>query len=412
MLRGARPTLRGTLLLLVGIVLTVAAAAIGEPDLMWAGLFLCALPLLALVVVLALRPSLRFERELTPPQVAVGDGTQAVIRLRNVNPVAATTLQLRDAAPDSLGGGAEFVVARAFGRWEQAVRYRISTRQRGRFLVGPLTAHAGDPLGLAVASVRPVGDDTLLRVTPQIRPLAEVGQGLGVGATGEASPQRSGQAGQDDVLVREHRHGDDIRRVHWRMTAKQDELMVRMEEHPWDPSALLVVDLRRDHHTGTGPDSSLEWSISAAASLAVRLADTRHRIVIAGGSGTIFEPHQLRGPAQRVALVDALTEVAPSDETDLAAIFGESESLDATGRLAYFGGVLTVADVNTLTAMSRRLSKPCALVLDPEAWRVRAPEHADAVRLLRQHGWAVEQYEPGAAVERVWNLVVLRQAAA
>lgn len=399
------------MLLIVGVAILVAASAIGEPDLVWAGIFLASLPILSLLVVIALQPKLQYRREITPSQVAVGEQAETVIRLENLRWCSATSLEFRDAAPEALGGGAKFVVARAFGRWRQAVRYTVAAKQRGRFLVGPLQARAGDPLGLAVAVLKPHGEETLLRVTPRIWPLQEISKGIGLGATGEAATRRTGVPGQDDILVREHRHGDDIRRVHWRMTAKRDELMVRLEEHPWDPSTLIISDTRRIRHAGEGPRASVEWVISAATSLAVKLCDERYRIVVAGGSGTIFEPHQLQGAAQRQAIVDAMTDVQLCEEHHLNAIFSESESLDATGNLVFFGGSLAVHDAATLVAIGQRMSKPCAVVMDPGAWQVDAPEHVDAVKLLQRYGWAVEQYAPAAPIPQVWGRVVMRQAA-
>lgn len=412
MLRGTRPTVRGAVLFLVGATITVLASVVGEPDMALFGLFLTLLPVLSLLAVIALRPRLEYAREIQPAQVPVGESAEVTVRLANIRLWAATSLEMHDTAPAQLGGGGRFVVARAFGRWSQGVRYQLTTSQRGRFLVGPLRARAGDPLGLAVASFKVRGDDTLLRVTPKIWALAEVTRGIGLGAANESAPQRTGYAGQDDVLVREHRHGDDIRRVHWRMSAKHGELMVRLEEHPWDPSALVIADTRRTVHSGTGATSSLEWTISAAASLGVRLADDHYRIVMAGGSGTIFEPRQLKGPAQRQAIIDALTDVGTSDEPDLEATFSETELLDATGALVYFGGVLTARDAALLIAAGQRFSKPCALVADPLAWGIDAPEHTDARRLLTNAGWAVEVYAPTDTVPDAWSRTTLRRAAA
>lgn len=411
MIRGARPTVRGTLLFITGVVLAIAATLIGEPDLVWLGVFLCALPILSLVVVILLQPVLRFERTLDPAQLPVGESSGAIVRLRNVFPLAATTLEMHDCAPASLGGGARFVVARAFGKWEQSVRYRMETEQRGRFFVGPLKARAGDPLGLAVAHIHPKGNDSLIRVTPKIWALGEEPKGMGIGASGEAAPQRVGQAGQDDVLVREHRHGDDIRRVHWRMSAKQGELMVRLEEHPWDPSALIIADTRRGAHMGTGPTSSLEWTVSAATSIAVKLSDERYRLVIAGGSGTIHQPQVRSSLAQRQVIIDAMTDVGPSDEQHLSAILAESEALDATGSLIVVAGNLTVNDAATLISMAIRMSKPCAIVPDARAWGFSHSELDDAIRLLTNGGWAVERYAPGEPLPQVWSRMMLRQAA-
>lgn len=394
------------------MAIVVITGSIGEPDLMLVGLFLCVLPVLSLLLVLALHPRLSYERSIHPSTIPVGAHAEAVVRLENTNPVAATTLQVNDLAPASVGSGARFVVARAFGRWDQPVRYPIEATKRGRFLIGPLEAVAGDPLGLATMKLRPLGEETLLRVTPRIWPLPDAYRGLGVGATGESSPQRAGQAGQDDVLVREHRHGDDIRRVHWRMSAKQGELMVRLEEHPWDPSALVIADTRRSSHVGEGPDASLEWVISAAASVSVKFSSDRYRIVVAGGSGTLFHPQQAGGVEQREALVDAMTDAGPSEETALSAILEESDSLDATGTIVAITGALLVADAATLVSIGQRLAKPCALVPAARAWGMPTHQHEDAIRLLERSGWAVETYGPGEPLPKVWARLMVRQARA
>ena len=55
--------------------------------------------------------------------------------------------------------------------------------------------------------------------------------------------------GEDDAPTREYRHGDDLRRVHWRSTARVGELMVRREEQPWESRATVVLDTRRARAT-------------------------------------------------------------------------------------------------------------------------------------------------------------------
>ena len=72
-----------------------------------------------------------------------------------------------------------------------------------------------------------------------------------------------------DTLVM---NGDELRRVHWRSTARYGELMVRREEQRWRNRALLLLDTRRISHYGTGMASSFEFAVSAAASVGVHVA--------------------------------------------------------------------------------------------------------------------------------------------
>ena len=63
--------------------------------------------------------------------------------------------------------------------------------------------------------------------------------------------------GEDDVATREYRHGDDLRRVHWRSTARVGELMVRREEQPWESRATVMLDTRGRRPPRRGPDREL-----------------------------------------------------------------------------------------------------------------------------------------------------------
>src|SRR5690606_33189547 len=89
--------------------------------------------------------------------------------------------------------------------------------------------------------------------------------------------------GEDDVATREYRNGDDLRRVHWRSTARVGELMVRREEQPWESRATIVLDTRRHGHHGEGPTSSFEWAVSAAGSVALHLRRSGYRIRLVTG---------------------------------------------------------------------------------------------------------------------------------
>ena len=62
--------------------------------------------------------------------------------------------------------------------------------------------------------------------------------------SGDNRPRAFATGSAEDVTVREYRHGDDLRRVHWRSSARIGELMVRREEQPWQSRATLFLDNR------------------------------------------------------------------------------------------------------------------------------------------------------------------------
>ncbi|MDO5676535.1 MAG: DUF58 domain-containing protein [Propionibacteriaceae bacterium] len=405
MRRGTRLTGRGVALLLLGLLAAGGAAYVGETDLVWVGLSLAALPLLALGYLFFVRPLVSHSRTLTPSTIPVGTSTRVVLKIANDSPGQAGALRFHDSADQSLGGGAGFVIARGFGSWSQAVGYTVEATRRGRFTVGPLHAQTADPLGLAMRGFVARGRDTVLRVTPRIWRLDDLAGGAGLGSAGDATPQRIGQAGSDDVLVREHRHGDDIRRVHWKMTAKKDELMVRLEEHPWDPSSTLIVDTRRSAHTGDGPDGSMEWAVSAVASVAALLSEGRHRLAILAPSGRVFESTRGSGEAAKQHMIEAMTDLVTSEETWLGSAVDDPESLTSVASLVAVTGLLDQADAAALAAAGGRARSLIAIVPDATRWQAPDEDHKEAIRFLRGRGWRVETFRPGEPVPQVWERV-------
>ena len=188
--------------------------------------------------------------------------------------------------PRELGNRPRFVVDRADLSWRREVEYPLLGRVRGRFSTGPLTVRTTDPFGL-VQLDRQFVATTEVMVTPRVVPLPTIRTIGGGGSTGEARPHRIGVVGQDDALVREYRQGDDVRRIHWRSTARWGDLMVRREEQAWDPSASIVLDSRASAHAGRGMHNSLEWAISAAASIGIHFLDDGFGIEIYEADGPL-----------------------------------------------------------------------------------------------------------------------------
>ncbi|MBK7821577.1 MAG: DUF58 domain-containing protein [Tessaracoccus sp.] len=403
MRRRIRLTGRGFTLLALGLMASVAAAILGERSLLWITGVLVLLPLLALAHLMLAPPRVSARRAADPPLLPLGETARVVVELTNESPAQPAALRFTDKAPAPLGGGAQFTIARGFGRWSQAVGYRVTPTQRGRFDVGPLTARATDALALAQVSFTGAGAPTQLRVTPRVWALDGLAGGAGLGAAGDATPQRIGHAGSDDVLVREHRHGDDIRRVHWKMTAKQDELMVRLEEHPWDPSSTLILDNRLSAHIGTGANGSLEWAVSAVASVASLLCSEGSRLAIIATSGPVCDPGHTRGEAARMLVLEALTDLPASGRTWLGSAVDDAELLASAAAIVAATGLLSTRDAAALVAAGARARSRVALVPDADAWDAPSPEHASACSLLRNSGWTVQPYAPGSPIPDVWR---------
>jgi uncharacterized protein (DUF58 family) len=73
-------------------------------------------------------------------------------------------------------------------------------------------------------------------------------------------------SGTDLLGTREYRRGDPLRHIHWRSSARRDLLVVKEFEEERNPGLALVLDTSRE--LGEGRDTTLEYSIKLAATLA------------------------------------------------------------------------------------------------------------------------------------------------
>src|SRR5690606_20067807 len=274
-LRGLTP--RGRAFLAAALAAAGSAIILGERDLMRVAVLLTALPLLAAVYVARSRYRLSCSRTLSPARIPVGAQARVQLRLHNLSRLMTGTLLLEDRLPYALGSRPRLVLERLAAHQASAVAYTVRAEVRGRYDVGPLSVRLTDPFGLCEL-IRSFPGVDRLTVIPQV--VALPGDRLTGEHTGSGERRARSMAvhGEDDAATRAYRHGDDLRRVHWRSTARVGELMVRGEEQPWESRATVVLDTRAYAHRGDGPTASFEWAVSAAASIAVHLRHLGYRL--------------------------------------------------------------------------------------------------------------------------------------
>ncbi|OLT20098.1 hypothetical protein BJF78_35840 [Pseudonocardia sp. CNS-139] len=394
-------TTRGRCLLAGGIATAVCAIALDERDLLRVGVFVAVLPVFALLLAARTRRTVRADRELSPGRVPVGTPVTVGLRLSGGPLIGA--LRLADTAPDAAGPSPEspprFTVHRLSSRNGGAVTYPLRPMLRGVHRVGPLTGTARDPLGLAEFERELAPADRLV-VLPRVVPLRGLPPAIGAGeGTPGAALAHQGQ-GASDVLIREYRQGDELRRVHWRSTARYDELMVRLEERPWRGGMTVILDRRDAAHRGRGPESSLEFAISMAASVCVHMLGRGEPLNLVTEDGIELTAP---GAGAQEALLDSLAALRPSARTDL----GGPELASGTDVLAVLGA-LGPGQVEALIA--RRAGGGHAILLDTATWdpargagRNGGGSAAGPAAALRRAGWHVTIASSGVTPARVWD---------
>ena len=234
-----------------GVTCSVCALVLSQKDLLRVGLLLMTLPAITAWVANRSRYLLSSSRTVLPPRVEVGQTASVTLRIENPGRLPTGLMLLEDAVPYVLGSRPRFVLEQLRPKWHRSMSYPVRSEVRGRFPIGPLTVRVSDPFGFVEVN-RSFTSRVTLVVTPAIIALPAIRLSGDWSGAGESRPRAFASAGTEDVMVREYRLGDDLRRIHWPSTARADELMVRREEQPHQSRATLLLDTRASAHRGTG----------------------------------------------------------------------------------------------------------------------------------------------------------------
>ncbi|MCW2726098.1 MAG: hypothetical protein JWN35_3019 [Frankiales bacterium] len=397
-------TTRGRCLLAAGLALVACAVALGQRDLLRAGVFLVVLPLAAVAVVARTRYRLACTRHLDPPRVEAGRPSTVRLRLDNVSRLPSGVLLMEDALPYTLGGRPRFVLDKVEPRGVREVSYQVRADVRGRYRIGPLAVRLADPFGLCELSRSFASTDDLV-VTPVVSPLPPVRLGGDWAGGGDCAVRSVAASGSDDAATREYRHGDDLRKVHWRSTARIGELMVRREEQPFQSRATLLLDGRLGVHRGDGPGSSYEYAIGAVASIGVALTRAGFFLRMIDETGDDIAP---AGAAlTEGVLLDALALAQTSRTHSLRAATTRLRT-GVDGVLVAVVGALDVEDASRLARLRTGTGTCVAVLLDTDSWaptRSRDREAEDSTTaLLAGAGWRVLPLGHGSSLASVWPL--------
>lgn len=404
-------TTRGRCLLSAGVALLVCSLLLGQRDLLRAAIFLVALPLVAVAVVARTRYRLSCARSVEPARTEAGRTADVRLRLDNVSRLPSGVLLMEDALPYPLGGRPRFVLDRVEPQGVRDVSYTVRSDTRGRYRLGPLSVRLTDPFGLCELA-RGFASTSDLVVTPVVTPLPSVRLGGDWAGGGEGTARAIAASGTDDTTTREYRYGDDLRKVHWRSTARVGELMVRREEQPFQSRATLLLDTRGRVHRGEGPASSFETAVGAVASIGVALARSGFALRLETDVDDALLPPGV--PVTEGLLLDALAEVQPSAGRDLSLPLQGLQRRGVEGVLVAVLGPVDPDDAQRLARMRQGTSGCVAVLLDTPTWSPPGPRGGaagsrragqDTGALLSAAGWRVLRLGQGTALAPLWSLV-------
>ncbi len=394
-------TVRGRAFLAAGVTAVVCAVLLEQRPLSRVGVLLVALPLLSAAVLARTRYRLSLVRDVSPRQVVVGQPARVSLTLTNDGRTPSGLLLLEEQVPYELGARPRFVLEGIGHGWSRHTAYQVRADLRGRFEVGPMSVRVTDPFGLLELG-RAFRSTATLTVVPRTVPLPAIPLGQGWTGSGDERLRAAATGSAEDVTVRTYRQGDDLRRVHWRSSARTGELMVRREEQPWQARATVFLDDRVVAHRGTGASSSFETAVMATASVATHLAQRGYtvRLVTATGEDPTTARHGAEHGPDAGALLEALAVLRLHAAVRLDEAWLSDHSAGVTVAVV---GLLQTADAPVL----RRMAHPglaLALALDLDSWgRGPGGPGGPATPVLVHQGWRVSSLGPGDVLTHAWQ---------
>ncbi|MGQ0841074.1 DUF58 domain-containing protein [Actinokineospora sp.] len=394
-------TTRGRCLLAAGLAAALCSFVLNERDLLRVSVFVVALPLLVCLITAMARVGLHAERHIAPPRVPVGGRAEVALTVRSTGRLPTGGLLISDGVPYALGGKPRFVIEHLPRHTGTQLRYAVQPMLRGIQQLGPLKATITDPFGLAEFE-RELARTSRLVVVPRVVRLSGVPGGSGLGSGDDGSHRLNAGQGEDDAIVRPYRQGDDLRKVHWRSTAKRDEMMVRVEESPWRGGTTVLLDHRVTGHRGAGASSSLEWAVSFAASVCVHLHRYGQQIRLVTETGSVLVSDTGDGSHSDNAVLDALAALQPVHQHDIAcpADPGHGQELIA------IIGAARAESLGQLIRYRTRGTRSLAVLLDTSGWGSVDGQDVDpqgAAALLTGAGWGVTIARPEIPMTQVWG---------
>ena len=289
----------GRATLAAGALIAVIGLLIGYPALIAMGVTLLVAAAMALVLA-GRKADLGVTRRVVPERVVVDDEAISELTItNNGRRVFGTSV-----ARERIAGRSVTIPLSNLEPGETVtVRHPLPTGRRGVFNVGPLVVPRGDPIGLARRGA--TGDDVGQLIvhpsTHQIVPFsARRRRDLEGAPSGEAAA-----GGITFANLREYVPGDDVRLVHWKTSARTDQLLVRHNIDVHRPRTCVVLDTSTALYQG----EAFEDAVRVAGSIVTAAIRRRFPYVLrTTGGATVQDPSPL------LVVLDFLAAVETSDE--------------------------------------------------------------------------------------------------
>lgn len=226
------------------VMVTMLAAGLSTGTRFYYMIFITLLAMLTIGVVAVLWTlwTLRFDVRGVRTRVERGERMTAIFTVRHSCPLPVSAIVIRFNMP-SAGAPTQEVNISCPPFAERTFRQVIHCPHRGVYAAGVQRVYAEDAFGLIRLGRDPGSKAVKLEVAP--RPLKAQPLKLNTSDQGPQFLLRNSEDNASPSDVRTWQEGDELKKVHWKLSLRRREMMVRTYEESARPDTLILPDLQR-----------------------------------------------------------------------------------------------------------------------------------------------------------------------
>jgi len=250
------------------------------------------------------------------------EGQDFVERISVKNTGWFTKLWLEVMDPTELPGHTASRVIALGPREMKTWKTSTTATRRGLFSIGPVQVITGDPFGF-FRHTTTYGRKSNILVYPRaielpnfyVPPANLPGEGRFRKRTHYVTPNASG--------VRPYEFGDSFNRIHWPTTARTGSMMVKLFELDPASDIWVILDLEKSAHVGQGDDSTEEFSIKIAASIARFFLLANRSVGFITYGKRLFVEEAERGSQHYARILEALALATAEGDVPIGTLVSE-----------------------------------------------------------------------------------------
>ncbi|HMS53824.1 MAG TPA: DUF58 domain-containing protein [Fimbriimonadaceae bacterium] len=246
---------------------------------------------------------------IVPESASLGEEVKVELTIRSERKIRRPLITIIDHLPSKVAAvdvTPSLPIAPAYGV-PIRTHYKFRPTRRGKFKWSGLTVNGTDALGLvSLSKDYDVPATSTLTVLPVPIPLDLANPPSAGWGTSESENGLARGAGIEPRGIREYVHGDSMRFVHWRSTARTGNLWVKEFETGSHSAVAFFIQRSRGSDVGVAADTTLEQMCGNVAFVAQQM--------LRQGTQVDLPVHHVSGPwrsqPERVAqILDALAEI-------------------------------------------------------------------------------------------------------